>query len=57
MSLRRMAKLTGENVVSYVHNAAAPGMGKIGVLVAFTGGTRASPARSPCMSPPPTRPR
>jgi hypothetical protein len=25
-------------VVSYVHNAAAPGMGKIGVLVAFTGG-------------------
>jgi elongation factor Ts len=24
--------------VSYVHNAAAPGMGKIGVLVAFTGG-------------------
>jgi hypothetical protein len=38
MSLRRMAKLTGETVVSYVHNAAAPGMGKIGVLVAFTGG-------------------
>jgi elongation factor Ts len=38
MSLRRMAKLGGENVVSYVHNAAAPGMGKIGVLVAFTGG-------------------
>jgi hypothetical protein len=26
------------DVVSYVHNAAAPGMGKIGVLVAFTGG-------------------
>jgi elongation factor Ts len=38
MSLRRMVKLGGENVVSYVHNAAAPGMGKIGVLVAFTGG-------------------
>jgi elongation factor Ts len=37
MTLRRMAKLTGDNVVSYVHNAAAPGMGKIGVLVAFTG--------------------
>ncbi|MGP1355464.1 translation elongation factor Ts [Roseicyclus sp.] len=37
MTLRRMAKLTGESVVSYVHNAAAPGMGKIGVLVAFTG--------------------
>jgi elongation factor Ts len=38
MALRRMAKLSGDNVVSYVHNAAAPGMGKIGVLVAFTGG-------------------
>jgi elongation factor Ts len=37
MTLRRMAKLTGDSVVSYVHNAAAPGMGKIGVLVAFTG--------------------
>ncbi|NIZ14648.1 translation elongation factor Ts [Phaeobacter sp. HF9A] len=38
MTLRRMAKLEGETVVSYVHNAAAPGMGKIGVLVAMTGG-------------------
>ncbi len=38
MSVRRMAKLTGETVVSYVHNAAADGMGKIGVLVALTGG-------------------
>ncbi len=38
MGVRRMAKLGGENVVSYVHNAAASGMGKIGVLVAFTGG-------------------
>lgn len=37
MTLRRMAKLEGETVVSYVHNAAAGGMGKIGVLVAFTG--------------------
>jgi elongation factor Ts len=37
MSLRRLAKITGDKVVSYVHNAAAPGMGKIGVLVAFTG--------------------
>ena len=41
MSVRRMAKLTGETVVSYVHNAAAPGMGKIGVLVAMTGGDEA----------------
>lgn len=37
MSVRRMAKLTGPSVVSYVHNAAAPGMGKIGVLVALSG--------------------
>jgi elongation factor Ts len=37
MQLRRMAKISGDNVVSYVHNAAAEGMGKIGVLVAFSG--------------------
>lgn len=37
LALRRMAKLTGETVVSYIHNAAAPGMGKIGVLVAING--------------------
>ena len=41
MSLRRMTTLEGENVVSYIHNAAAPGMGKIGVLVAMTGGDEA----------------
>ena len=41
MSIRRMAKLTGETVISYVHNAAAPGMGKIGVLVAMNGGNEA----------------
>ena len=41
MSVRRMAALSGETVVSYVHNAAAPGMGKIGVLVAMTGGDEA----------------
>ncbi|WP_339766743.1 translation elongation factor Ts [uncultured Pseudosulfitobacter sp.] len=38
MSVRRMQSITGDTVVSYVHNAAAPGMGKIGVLVAMTGG-------------------
>jgi elongation factor Ts len=38
MSLRRMHSIEGETVVSYVHNAAAPGMGKIGVLVAMNGG-------------------
>jgi elongation factor Ts len=41
MALRRMAVLTGDNVASYVHNAAADGMGKIGVLVAYTGGNEA----------------
>jgi len=38
MSLRRMSSVEGETVVSYVHNAATAGMGKIGVLVAMTGG-------------------
>ena len=38
MSVRRMAAIEGDIVVSYVHNAVAPGMGKIGVLVAMTGG-------------------
>ena len=37
MSLRRMASIEGEKVVSYIHNAATKGMGKIGVLVAYTG--------------------
>jgi elongation factor Ts len=38
MTLRRMAAVEGEAVASYVHNAAADGLGKIGVLVAVTGG-------------------
>jgi elongation factor Ts len=37
MTLRRMAKLSGDHVASYVHNAAGDGLGKIGVLVAVTG--------------------
>ncbi len=37
LSLRRMAMIKGDTVASYVHNAAAEGMGKIGVLVAVTG--------------------
>lgn len=41
MTLRRMEKLEGDVVVSYVHNAATDGMGKIGVLVALTGGDEA----------------
>ena len=39
LSLRRMERLEGGSVVSYVHNAAAPEMGRIGVLVAMTGGS------------------
>lgn len=39
MSLRRMAAIEGAEVAAYVHNAAAEGMGKIGVLVAFEGGS------------------
>ncbi|WP_295314881.1 translation elongation factor Ts [Roseobacter sp.] len=41
MSVRRMSSIEGDTVVSYVHNAAAPGMGKIGVLVAMKGGDEA----------------
>lgn len=41
MTLRRMAIAEGEQVVSYVHNAATEGMGKIGVLVALKGDNEA----------------
>jgi elongation factor Ts len=41
MSLRRMAKISGETVVSYVHNSVADGMGKIGVLVGLSGNNEA----------------
>ena len=37
MGLRRMESIKGDTVVSYIHNAAAEGMGKIGVLVALKG--------------------
>jgi elongation factor Ts len=37
MGLRRMDSIKGDTVVSYIHNAAADGMGKIGVLVALKG--------------------
>ena len=37
MSLRRMQAVKGAQVVSYIHNAATDGMGKIGVLVAIEG--------------------
>jgi len=41
MSVRRMVTLSGDQVVSYVHNAVADGMGKIGVLVALKGDNEA----------------
>ena len=37
LSLRRISKITGDQVVSYIHNAAADGMGAIAVLVALNG--------------------
>ncbi len=37
MTLRRMATVEGDVVAAYVHNAAADGLGKIGVLVALKG--------------------
>jgi elongation factor Ts len=37
MTLRRMAVVEGDSVAAYVHNAAADGIGRIGVLVAVKG--------------------
>lgn len=37
MTFRRLQRLNGDVIGSYVHNAAADGMGKIGVLVALSG--------------------
>lgn len=37
MSLRRMNKISGAHIESYVHNAVTTGMGKIGVIVALSG--------------------
>jgi elongation factor Ts len=41
MSVRRMVKVSGDVVASYVHAAAADGLGRIGVLVALKGGDEA----------------
>ena len=41
MSLRRMSSISADLVVTYVHNAVADGMGKIGVLVGLSGGNEA----------------
>ena len=37
MNLRRIARVVGDNVYTYVHNALVPGMGQIGVVVAING--------------------
>ncbi len=37
LHLRRMSFVEGDSVASYIHNASAPDMGKIGVLVALRG--------------------
>ncbi len=37
MTLRRMAAVEGDTVASYIHTAAAEGLGRIGVLVALKG--------------------
>ena len=37
MNLRRIAKVSGDHIYTYVHNAMVPGMGQIGVAVAIDG--------------------
>lgn len=37
MNLRRIEKVHGDNIFSYIHNAMVPGMGQIGVVVAING--------------------
>ena len=37
MGLRRIAKVEGDHIYTYVHNALVPGMGQIGVVVAING--------------------
>lgn len=37
MNLRRIAKVNGEHIYTYIHNALVPGMGQIGVVVAIDG--------------------
>lgn len=37
MNLRRVAKVSGQRIYTYIHNALVPGMGQIGVAVAIDG--------------------
>lgn len=41
MTLRRIAKVSGDHIYTYVHNAMVPGMGQIGVAVAINGDSAA----------------
>ena len=41
MTVRRMAKIEGDVIGSYIHTAAADNMGRIGVLIAMKGGNEA----------------
>lgn len=49
MSVRRMTRIEGDSVAAYVHNAAAGGIGQIGVLVAVKGDDTASFAKQVAM--------
>lgn len=37
MALRRIARVSGQHIYTYIHNALVPGMGQIGVAVAIDG--------------------
>ena len=37
MNLRRISKVSGDHIYTYIHNALVPGMGQIGVAVAING--------------------
>ena len=37
MNLRRIARVQGDKIFTYIHNALVPGMGQIGVVVAING--------------------
>ncbi len=49
MTLRRVAVIEGENVISYIHTSIADGLGKIGVLLALTGANAAEVGKKVAM--------
>ncbi len=40
LSLRRMIKVVGENIATYIHNSSGEGLGRLAVLVRFEGGNQ-----------------